>query len=154
MEANTETTKEEQTTAPQNFMLVLPTEADRLRKIAEVARSRTLPQRYAQQSLKKAKELAEEGITEFKDKIMTRAFFKENKMAFKAPEGVELDDYLETIYNAQKECYALLEKEGFKVTYSELDLPSTLDINMDAATRRMVEDTKRLTESTVTVSWE
>ena len=46
-----------------------------------------------------------------------------------------------------------MEDEGFKVTYEELDLPSTLGINMDAQTRRMVEETKRFTEATVTVSW-
>ena len=46
-----------------------------------------------------------------------------------------------------------MEQDGFKVTYDELELPSTLDINMDAQTRQMVEQTKRFTESVVTVSW-
>lgn len=129
-------------------------QADRLRKIAETARARTLAQRYAYQNLKKAEEMAEEGITEFKDRIMTLEFFKANKQAIKVPPGVDQDDYVETLYKAQKESYKLMEDEGFKVTYEELDLPSTLDINMDAQTRRMVEETKRFTESTVTVSWE
>jgi sugar phosphate isomerase/epimerase len=129
-------------------------QADRLRKIAETARARTMAQRYAYQNLKKAEEMAEEGITEFKDRIMTLEFFKANKQAIKVPPGVDPDDYVETLYKAQKESYKLMEDEGFKVTYEELDLPSTLDINMDAQTRRMVEETKRFTESTVTVSWE
>ena len=129
-------------------------QADRLRKIAEAAKARTLAQRYAYQNLKKAEEMAEEGITEFKDRIMTLEFFKANKQAIKVPPGVDPDDYVETLYKAQKESYKLMEDEGFKVTYEELDLPSTLDINMDAQTRRMVEETKRFTESTVTVSWE
>jgi hypothetical protein len=84
---------------------------------------------------------------------MTLEFFKANRQAIKVPEGVEADDYVNKLYTAQKESYKLMEDEGFKVTYEELDLPSTLDINMDAQTRRMVEDTKRFTESTVTVSW-
>jgi len=129
-------------------------QADRLRKIAETAKARTMAQRYAYQNLKKAEEMAEEGITEFKDRIMTLEFFKANKQAIKVPPGVDPDDYVETLYKAQKESYKLMEDEGFKVTYEELDLPSTLDINMDAQTRRMVEETKRFTESTVTVSWE
>ena len=129
-------------------------QADRLRKIAETARARTLAQRYAYQNLKKAEEMAEEGITEFKDRIMTLEFFKANKQAIKVPPGGDPGDYVETLYKAQKESYKLMEDEGFKVTYEELDLPSTLDINMDAQTRRMVEETKRFTESTVTVSWE
>lgn len=129
-------------------------QADRLRKIAETAKARTLAQRYAYQNLKKAEEMAEEGITEFKDRIMTLEFFKANKQAIKVPPGVDPDDYVETLYKAQKESYKLMEDEGFKVTFEELDLPSTLDINMDAQTRRMVEETKRFTESTVTVSWE
>lgn len=129
-------------------------QADRLRKIAETAKARTLAQRYAYQNLKKAEEMAEEGITEFKDRIMTLEFFKANKQAIKVPPGVDPADYVETLYKAQKESYKLMEDEGFKVTFEELDLPSTLDINMDAQTRRMVEETKRFTESTVTVSWE
>lgn len=129
-------------------------QADRLRKIAADAKARTLPQRYAYQNLKKAEEMAEEGITEFKDRIMTLEFFKANKQAIKVPDGIDPDDYIESLYKAQKESYKLMEDEGFKVTYEELDLPSTLDINMDAQTRRMVEETKRFTESMVTVSWE
>ena len=128
-------------------------QAERLRQIAEKARARTLAERYAHQNLRKAEEMAEEGITEFKDRIMTLEFFKANKQALKVPEGVEVDDYVNELYAAQKESYKLMEDEGFKVTYEELDLPSTLDINMDAQTRRMVEETKRYTESTVTVSW-
>jgi hypothetical protein len=128
-------------------------QAERLRQIAEKARARTLAERYAYQNLRKAEEMAEEGITEFKDRIMTLEFFKANRQAIKVPEGVEVDDYVNELYTAQKESYKLMEDEGFKVTYEELDLPSTLDINMDAQTRRMVEDTKRFTESTVTVSW-
>jgi hypothetical protein len=128
-------------------------QADRLRKIAETAKARTLAQRYAYQNLKKAEEMAEEGITEFKDRIMTLEFFKANKQAIKVPDGVDPDDYIESLYTAQKESYKLMEDEGFKVTYEQLDLPSTLDINMDADTRQMVETTKRFTESTVTVSW-
>lgn len=127
--------------------------ADRLRGIAKKAKSRTLPQRYAYQNLKKAEEMAEEGITEFRDKIMTREFFKANKQAIRVPEGKDPDEYTEELYLAQKECYKLMEADGFKVTYEELDLPSTLDINMDAETRRIVENTKRFTESTVVVSW-
>lgn len=129
-------------------------QADRLRKIAETEKARTLAQRYAHQNLKKAEEMAEEGITEFKDRIMTLEFFKANKQAIKVPDGVDTDDYIESLYKAQKESYKLMEDEGFKVTYEGLDLPSTLDINMDAQTRRMVEETKRFTESMVTVSWE
>ena len=128
-------------------------QAERLRQIAEKARARTLAERYAYQNLRKAEEMAEEGITEFKDRIMTLEFFKANRQAIKVPEGVEVDDYVNELYIAQKESYKLMEDEGFKVTYEELDLPSTLDINMDAQTRRMVEETKRYTESTVTVSW-
>lgn len=129
-------------------------QADRLRKIAQEARTRTLPQRYAYQNLKKAEELAEEGITEFKDKIMSMEFFKVNKAAMRIPVGVDPDEYIETLYKAQKESYKLMEDEGFKVTYEELELPSTLDINMDAQTRQIVEQTKRFTESMVKVSWE
>ena len=129
-------------------------QAERLRQIAEKARARTLAERYAYQNLRKAEEMAEEGITEFKDRIMTLEFFKANRQAIKVPEGVEVDDYVNELYAAQKESYKLMEDEGFKVTYEELDLPSTLDINMDAQTRRMVEETKRFTEATVTVSWE
>ena len=127
--------------------------ADRLRDIARRAKSRTLAQRYAYQNTRKAEEMAEEGITEFRDKIMTQEFFKANRQAIRVPEGKDPDDYAKELYEAQKECYKLMEDEGFKVTYQELDLPSTLDINMDAQTRRMVEETKRFTESTVVVSW-
>ena len=129
------------------------TQADRLRQIAETARARSLPQRYAYQNLKKAEEMAEDGLTEFTDRIMTREFFKANMQAFKVPEGVTPDEYADTLYSAQKETYKLMEDEGFKVTYEELDLPSTLDINMDAQTRQMIEATRRFTESKVTVSW-
>ena len=129
------------------------TKADRLRDIAEKARARSLAQRYAFQNLKKAEEMAEEGFTEFKDKIMTKEFFKANRAAMAVPEGEDPDEYIGKLYDAQKECYRLMEDEGFKVTYEELGLPSTLDINMDAQTRRIVEETKRFTESVVTVSW-
>lgn len=138
----------------QDLKLFIPKTADRLRDIATKARARSMAERMAYQATKRAEEMAEEGLTEFKDKIMTLEFFKANKSAMPIPEGEDADEYVKKMYDSQKESYALMEKDGFKVTYDELELPSTLDINMDAQTRQMVEQTRRFTESVVTVSWE
>lgn len=132
----------------------VPTIADKLRDIAMAVRNRSLAERYACDAIDKAKELAESGHLSYQDKIFTREFFKANKQAMAIPQGEDADEYLEKLYLAQKESYALMAKEGFKITYTDLELPSTLDINMDAQTRQLVEQTKRFTESMVTVSWE
>jgi len=131
----------------------MPTMADRLRELAMSVRNRSLAERYAHDAMERAKEMAESGHLSYQDKIFTREFFKANKQAMSIPQGEDADEYLEKLYLAQKESYALMAKEGFKIEYTELELPSTLDINMDAQTRQLVEQTKRFTEAMVTVSW-
>ena len=96
--------------------------AERLKDIAMTARSRSMAERLAYQATKKAEEMAEDGYTEFKDKIMTLEFFKANKSAMPIPEGEDVDEYVQKLYDSQKESYSLMEQDGFKVTYDELEL--------------------------------
>ena len=141
-------------TTPIEAILHVETLGEKLYKTAKKVRSMSLAERQANAAIEHAKELAETGRMGYQEKIMTREFFKANKEALTVPPEKTLDEVVEEMYESQKKSYELLEKQGLKVSYKELDLPSTLDINMDGETRRIVEMEKRFTESVVTVSWD
>ena len=131
----------------------VPTVADELRELATKVQKMSVAERQADRALEQAREMAKEGRTEFREKIMTRDFFLANKEMLAIPEDKTAEEVAEECYRSQKDTYKIMEGWGFKVTYKELDLPSTLDISMDARTRQMVEQTRRFTEAEVVVSW-
>ena len=132
----------------------VPTVADELRETALKVQRMSMAEVQASRALDHARELAKEGKTEFHEKVMTKEFFLANKEMLAIPEDKTAEDVAEECYASQRETYKIMEGWGFKVTYKDLDLPSTLDISMDARTRQIVEQTRRFTEAEVVVSWE
>ena len=127
--------------------------ADELHEIASRVRKMTLAERQAERIFEQARELAKEGRTEIREKVMTKEFFRVNKEMLAMPEDKNLEEVVDEYYGSQKECYDIVRKNGFTVEYKELDLPSTFDINMDPNTRQIVEQTKRFTEAEAVITW-
>lgn len=140
-------------TDTKTFAIKVPTMADELHELAERVKKMTLAERQAERIFEHARELAQEGRTEIREKVMTKEFFRANKEMLAMPEDKSLDEVVDEFYDSQKQCYDLVRKQGFTVEYKELDLPSTFDISMDPDTRQIVEQTKRFTEAEAVIRW-
>lgn len=135
--------------------LHVPTYAEELREISKKTKAMSHAERTALAIMEEAKAIAETtGDTELKKPLMTKQFFIDTKDRLEIPKDKTIEELAEELYNAQKQTMKLLEEKGFKVTVVEPDLPSILDISLDAQTKRMIEYQRRSLEGEITVSWE
>jgi len=132
----------------------VPTVAEELREISRKTKTMTQAERTVNAIIEEAKAIAETtGGTELKKPLMTEQFFIATKDRLEIPTNKTIEEFAKELYNSQKEAMKMLEDKGFKVTVTKPDLPSILDISLDAQTKRMIEYQRMSMEGEITVSW-